>query len=89
MYNKIMRRMNERVERYHGNNGSHNYRSREGANIPKGYGTQFTPVASARLSERVGMARKCSGTNQFRGRQASGHARGVESGALKSKCKRI
>ena len=35
MYNKIMRRMNERVERYHGNNGSHNYRSREGANIPK------------------------------------------------------
>ena len=35
MYNKIMRRMNERVERYYGNNGSHNYRSREGANIPK------------------------------------------------------
>ena len=38
MYNINMRRANERVERNHGNNGSHNYRSREGANILKGYG---------------------------------------------------
>ena len=48
----------------------------------KGYGTQFTPAASARLSEHVGMARISSGTDQFRVRQASGHARGFVSGAL-------
>ena len=55
---------------------------KRGQNIPKGYGTQFTPVASARQREQVGVARFHSGTDQFRARQARGHARGFESGAL-------
>ena len=48
----------------------------------KGYGTQSTPVASARLTEQVVMAQVHSGTEQFGVHKASGHARGFESEAL-------
>ena len=48
MYNINMRRANERVERNHRNNGSHNYRSRGGPNIPKGYGHPIYAETSAR-----------------------------------------
>ena len=85
MYNKIMRRMNERVERYYGNNGSHNYRSREGANIPKGYGA-YSPstLTSVATKEHVQgnlewMRRKFDGTK-------SGSYMGVF--GLKDECNR-
>ena len=55
---------------------------RTGVRNLKGYGPTFSPLDSARLKERVGMARIEYGTEQFRMHRASGPTRGCESGEL-------
>ena len=55
---------------------------RTGVRNVKGHGPTFSPLDSARLKERVGMARIEYGTEQFRMHRVSGPTRGCESGEL-------